>query len=212
MMNDNIGKILFEKLQELKDANGGNIDINNIDAVVEKFTEIIKSHVSSDSDLALYGQIQKISEEIRATKQGISDVDTGKMNEDFPDATFQLQSVTAATEKSTNIILTKIEEISALSSKIDNPEIKNKIQNNAIEIMEACNFQDITGQRINKVIKTLDDVEALVTKLIGTFKPKDDSNSAKKHKKTKEQELLNGPQLEGLAPTQSQIDDLFKNA
>lgn len=210
-MSYDLGKLIFEKLNELKEENGGSIDVNNIDHIVDKFTEIIKSQVSSDNDLAIYSQIEKISKQIKETKTEVSSVDTHKMHKDFPDATDQLYSITEATEKSTNIILTKAEELMKVASSIADPEIKKQINQISTEIMEACNFQDLTGQRISKVITTLSEVETIVTKLLSTFKPNKKEVIKKEQEKPQDSHLLNGPQAEHKAPSQQEIDDLFNN-
>ena len=42
----------------------------------------------------------------------------------------------------------------------------NKITNNGADVFEACSFQDITGQRITKVVKSVTYVEDRVNALI----------------------------------------------
>ena len=139
-------------------------------------------------------------------KKDLTLIDNKKVTTDFPNSADLLKSVTESTEKSTNLILTKAEEISLLATKIDNAEIRDQMQQYSLSIMEACNFQDLTGQIINKVIKTLNEVESIVSKLVMTFK--DEKVIAEKEKKD-DSHLMNGPQAPDKAPSQKQIDDLF---
>ncbi len=43
------------------------------------------------------------------------------------------------------------------------------LQDATTRIYEACSFQDITGQRITKVVATLKTIERKVAHIIGTF-------------------------------------------
>ena len=44
-----------------------------------------------------------------------------------------------------------------------------KLQDAVTQIYEACSFQDITGQRITKVVTTLKAIEGKVAHIISTF-------------------------------------------
>jgi chemotaxis protein CheZ len=89
------------------------------------------------------------------------------------------------------------------------------IMNATTEIYEACGFQDITGQRITKVVKALKDIEEKIDALVEAF----GSEIAKYKKSAPEEEpepeavtdedLLNGPQLKEKAQTQEEIDVLL---
>ena len=46
-----------------------------------------------------------------------------------------------------------------------------KLQDAVTRIYEACSFQDITGQRITKVVTTLKVIEEKVAHIISTFGP-----------------------------------------
>ena len=77
-------------------------------------------------------------------------------------------------------------------------------------IYEACSFQDITGQRITKVVTTLKAIEGKIAQIIGTFGRAGSIASADLRKATHpEAELLNGPQLPANAMDQSDIDKLL---
>lgn len=211
-MTSDLGKIIFAKLQEFKEETGGTIDINNIDVVVQSFMDAVKSHVNTEADVEVLCEIEKISQQIKDTKKDISNANPDKLQEDFPDAATQLISVTKTTEKSTNDILEAAEQIQAILPQISDEEIRNQILNKTFVIMESCSFQDLTGQRINKVVSTLEQIEKIVSKLIKTFKPdKNLIDEVAQLKKIKEQELLSGPQLNDKAPSQKDIDDLFNS-
>ncbi len=87
----------------------------------------------------------------------------------------------------------------------------DQIANEIIKIFEACNFQDITGQRINKVIKTIRFIEGRILALINIWGvdafldlPVEIQSAAEG-----DDALMNGPQLENQGITQDEINALF---
>lgn len=85
----------------------------------------------------------------------------------------ELGAAIDAMEKATGKILQSAEVIDdcakafAASRKGDYESgLAQDIQDNLMHIYEACNFQDIAGQRIGKVIGILGEVEERVTRLI----------------------------------------------
>jgi chemotaxis protein CheZ len=79
------------------------------------------------------------------------------------------------------------------------------IQDNVVKIYEACNFQDIAGQRISNVIGTMTMVEDQVAGMLARC---DNANSAviAPVRPAPRSELLNGPKLDGDSGHASQID------
>ena len=81
-----------------------------------------------------------------------------------------------------------------------------------MRIYEACSFQDITGQRITKVVNTLKTIEAKVTLIIDTFGMhhwQDIAPSIKTDTQKPDAHLLNGPQMPAAAMAQADIDALL---
>ena len=89
----------------------------------------------------------------------------------------------------------------------------DKLEFIGMELLTACSFQDITGQRINKVVNSLNYIEERLQKMIDVWHiengtadlqkialPKDDQRQ--------DNELLHGPQS-GAGMNQDDIDALF---
>jgi chemotaxis protein CheZ len=134
-------------------------------------------------------------------------------------AASELDAIVVATETSTQDILAASEQIETYVRKItglhpDDEELAtlgDQIANEIIKIFEACNFQDITGQRTNKVIKTIRFIEEKILALINIWgvdaflelpasgQPSIEGDDA----------LMNGPQLENQGITQDEINALF---
>ena len=119
----------------------------------------------------------------------------------------ELDAVVDSTERATSTILGAIEEIEtnasmlrAMTTSMAGRENIDAILERVVVAFEACNFQDLTGQRINKIVNVLKFIEEHLDKMIeawggldnfsdilGVAPPKidiDDENS-----------LLNGPKL-----------------
>jgi chemotaxis protein CheZ len=82
---------------------------------------------------------------------------------------------------------------------------------NGADAFEACSVQDITGQRISKVVKSVTYVEDWVNALIEVW-GKDEIDKIEfkpDKKKTEDEKLLHGPALEGEGISQDDIDKLF---
>ena len=108
-------------------------------------------------------ELDLIYDAINRTKQEIA-VLHGKSfsGDEMAKVTDELGAVVGGTEQATQQILEAAEAIdqsaSALS-KAASPEqarlLSEEIQERVISIFEACNFQDLTGQRIAKVMSTM---------------------------------------------------------
>ena len=129
----------------------------------------------------------------------------------------QLDAIVKATETATNTIIAAmernddiIENIRAKKKSKKLQELCDQLIENDNEVFEACSFQDITGQRINKVVKSITYVEDRVTALVDVWgKEELDKIVIKAEEKTEDEKLLEGPQMEGKGLSQSEVDALF---
>ena len=87
--------------------------------------------------------------------------------------TRELDAVVESAERATQQILGAAEDIedaaNTLSASLKREQEKSlalDIQDNVLRIFEACNFQDLTGQRIAKVLTTLKFVEERIAHMI----------------------------------------------
>ena len=82
------------------------------------------------------------------------------------------------------------------------PEMQQRIA----QIYEACNFQDLAGQRIGKVIAMLMMVEERLVAMIQRHSGVGVAQQAQTSKPTQSTELINGPRLDGASGHASQLD------
>jgi len=167
---------------------------------------VIKTRRRPAVEVGLGREIEELARLIKNAKREIASIHPGEIQrKHLPTATDELDAIVAATAEATGAILDAAEKLSALPLEGD---ASAQVNDQVTRIYEACTFQDITGQRITKVVKTLHEIEAKVAGLVRVFGGGAAGKSAVREKKAKgEADLLNGPQLQ--AASQSDIDALF---
>lgn len=129
----------------------------------------------------------------------------------LPRAGQELDAIVKETENATNAIMGAAEAIMAADA--GDPAGQAAIQAECLKIFEACSFQDITGQRIRKVVDTLTHIEDRLLKLRDIWGPDLADAAAEDPTDAREDaHLLNGPQLKGQGLDQSTVDSLFEPA
>src|SRR5690348_1114859 len=137
------------------------VDTTEVAAVVEAIVESLSGDMSI-ADLKLYRELEQLAQYIQRAKREIAEVKPHDIRErHIPMATDELDAVVEATAEATGIILDEAEAVQKLGATLP-PPVNNKIAGAVTRIYEACNFQDITGQRITKVVKTLKYIEAKI--------------------------------------------------
>lgn len=132
-------------------------------------------------------------------------------------ATDELDAVVSDTESATETILAAAETIDASAGQLvtqlsgEQREVVLAIHKEAIRIFEACNFQDISGQRISKVVSLLRFIELRVASMVDIWGAPAASETDKTPEPRLDAALLNGPALAGDVDVVSQddIDSLF---
>ena len=197
----------------------GRVDPNDILEVVQSVMASIEGDHASLSQ-RLHADIESLAEYINSTKAEIAEIRFEKIKTEYlPEASDQLTAIVGATEKATNEIFEAVELIEELASTMA-PEQAEQISQAVTRVYEACGFQDITGQRISKVVAALQDIESRVGALLQAFGEGDGAATSRlETADTKpaasdiggnsDQELISGPQLPENANSQADIDALL---
>ena len=135
-------------------------------------------------------------------------------DEALPKANEDMNETLRMTEEATNTIMSAAEEMMALD--FSDPEVaETQVMDGCIRIIEACSFQDITGQRISNVMKTLNIVESRLAHIEDAWGDIDrafsDEEVSAVEKKVGDEALLNGPSLPGEGLEQEEADRLMKS-
>lgn len=85
----------------------------------------------------------------------------------------ELDAVVVGTEQATQSILGAVEEIdrnaealAAGATSEQERQLAHEIRDRVVQIFEACNFQDLTGQRITKVVTTFKFIEDHILRMM----------------------------------------------
>jgi chemotaxis protein CheZ len=185
-------------------------------------TSLLEEHRRDMQEaLRLKVELDSIYEAINRTKREIATLRyAGAQGQEITRVTDELGAIVLGTETATDSILAAAEKIDDLSSNLSSrlsggdQEIAREILDHVISIFEACNFQDITGQRISKVVNAMRFVEERIHHMIdiwGGLESFKDVETLDDSQRKGDAALLNGPALatdKGVT-SQDAIDALF---
>ena len=188
---------IFEKDQVVK-------IINSVIGKIEKTGDLPR--------VTIYNEIAELKKIIDDARAAISSSGAGEIKgKHINTATDELDEVVKATADATGTIMDSCEVIQEQAAKAGG-EVAEAIDAEVIKVFEACSFQDITGQRITKVVSSLKAIEEKVEKLIdimGTKPPAGEGGVGEEDTRSEDEKLLNGPQLTGDAMSQEDVDALL---
>lgn len=167
--------------------------------------------------LSLYQYIERFRQEIA---QMVARDDEGDRFETMGQ---QLDAIVGATEEATHAILENMEAIDAMVEEIraaDDAQARSalcdSLNEKTMAAIEACTFQDITGQRVTKIVRSMKFVEERVNSIMTLWGKAEIEKLSAEAKKAQSPEagsdeaLLNGPALDSeMKISQDEIDKLF---
>ena len=162
-------------------------------------------------DVAIYRELREIAEYIQAMKVEIGALGVNEIRDRrIPAAGEELGAIIKATENATNTIMGCAEAV--MSAAADDVEaFKALVEEKMLVIFEACAFQDITGQRIAKVVATLEHIEMRVARFAAVLHAKDLGGYLSEVEQAgAERLLLHGPAREGEGIGQTDVDRLLR--
>lgn len=216
--NDPLRAELERRLKAMAEE-GPRTDPSDIASAVESVMATVEGDLSA-VNLKLYAEIESLARYIDGAKAEIAEIRPDEIrDEHLPAATDELEQIVGATENATNQILESVESVEEVAERLD-ADNADKITNAVTNIYEACSFQDITGQRITKVVKTLQQIETKVEALLAAFgeevarerrRKGDDREAAQAEGSDEDQDkaLMNGPAASGEGVSQDDIDALL---
>jgi|GEM_PF-520031 len=160
--------------------------------------------------------IADMHEAIERTKAEIANIKAeGEESNRFVDASHELDAIVTQTEGATQSILEAAEQIQekawVLRENGADDAVCDDIDAKATEIFMACSFQDLTGQRTNKVVQVLRYLESRINLMIniwGIEELEADATAGPVDSRP-DAHLLNGPQLAGGGVSQNNVDELM---
>jgi chemotaxis protein CheZ len=170
----------------------------------------------------LKAELDTIYEAINRTKREIASLHVSSFEgSEMLRVTDQLDAIVNGTQGATEQILSSAEFIDQAANSLaaamkgeHDRALANDIQEHVVQIFEACNFQDLTGQRISKVVATLKFIECHVVRMMeiwGGIESFQDLAPIAAGSRGADGTLVNGPKLDGDLghASQAEIDALF---
>lgn len=206
-------RVAFMKDQE---STGGKSKKEELDDAQAEHDEAV------DEVNLLRTEVRALSRSIHDTKREIKAL--GMNDEDkFSIVTNELDEIVAATERATETILNSAERIDDLAQQLRQhspdqfvTQLTDEMLENTIAMFEACNFQDLCGQRTTKVVNSLKFIEERVDKMMEIWGEENfdtvdhpDDVKAERENRAPHGEELHGPAEHGGGISQADIDALF---
>ncbi len=193
--------------------------IASLDERLMAQTEMMQQAAASAAQQSeqIDNNLGELANKLEMAKVELSGIRHPRANEDqLAMALFELDEIISATQSATGVILNAAEKILTLVSqettdKAAAAQIANEMMNEATKIFEACNFQDLTGQRVQKVVDTFLKIEEHMSAIIkGLGKDSfDHIPVGEERHASRDGTVLTGPSQENMGNNQDDIDALF---
>ena len=201
---------LRARLAALERAYGDAVPIDDLVEVMRGLLESLQGDVALQ-ERRVYGELEALAGLIRRTREEIREIRPEEIRaEHIPGANVELDAIVRHLEEATGNILDAAETIETVAA-VAAPELGAPLLDAVTSIYEACNFQDISGQRITKVVATLQTIETrlvLLVEALGCI-GRNPRESSPNRASPCETHLLAGPQLPDNANSQAEIDALL---
>ena len=203
---------LDDRIDSIRGKLGDQIEVSEVSTIVGE----VMGSLEGDFDLQeihFQDELRELLDFIEQAKADLSDIQPKDLSENkIPEASNQLDHVVSATEAAATSIMDSAEEVSELAMSLDG-EVADKLMTISTHIFEASSFQDITGQRVTKVVNTLKYLEEKLAALADAIGDTDSHLTAEKVAEEvcpeSDENLLQGPQCSATGNDQDAIDALF---
>lgn len=164
-------------------------------------------------DSSIFREFGLIANSITQARDEIGRLQPREITEDhIPGAGRELQAIISATEDATHTIMEAAENLLELETR-DIDTYRAAVEGEVMRIFEACSFQDITGQRVSKVVEALEDIDERVSRISAAFGTEGASAEKSERENAREtrkrDQILHGPALDGEGIDQNDIDQLM---
>lgn len=198
-------------VNSLRGRNEASLSLGEVASVTEVLVKTMKLYFRS-LDVRIYEECQSLSDYITNARKEIAALQPE--NEEgarIPRAGRELEAIVIQTEEATDTIMDAAEKIMG-SEATDLETYQAEVNDQIMRIFEACSFQDITGQRISKVVETLSYIERRSDKLkniLGVDADLDGGLEDDEPPTREDDHLLSGPALAGEGIDQDEVDALM---
>ena len=218
-MSNNTAQLDPKRVEEiakyLKKGRDGDIALKDVMVMAELMVGSMQSFFEA-LDSSVYSELREIADYIGGAKDEIRNLQANDIkNKRIPEAGKELDAIVQSTEEATNSIMEQAERLMAADTS-DAEAFQGEVNDAVMQIFEACSFQDITGQRISKVVETLNFIDTRISRLAEVIGGGDaethltELEAAREDRKDKY--ILNGPQDAADAISQDDIDSMLNGS
>lgn len=222
---------LSQRIAALEASQKGDmIPAEQVRELVAAVKEMFGQQGQVQSNERLYQELGELAHYINNAKKELQEVKSSNIaDQHLPSATNQLDAIVQMTEAATSKIMDECDRLTMFHTdmrerliNMDPPlepdalagvdDAINQAATSITHIFEACNFQDITGQRVQKVVRALQEIERQVLRMVvvfGLVENKDRLDAETTAELQEDAALLNGPQLDGQGLEQDEIDSIL---
>ena len=210
MVDGGLSKQIELLVDNLRKQNTASMSLTEVASVTEVLIGTMNVFYKS-IDTSIYRECRALSDYITNARKEIASLQPVDLESArIPRAGLELDAIVQQTEEATNTIMEAAEEIMGADTS-DAEAYQATTQDAVMRIFEACSFQDITGQRISKVVETLSHIENRVLELRNLMGVTDEDVQEAMQDDVPEGDaaLLSGPALKGEGIDQSEVDNLM---
>lgn len=211
MNSEELPKQIELLVNNLRKRNDNSLSLADIASVTEILIATMQSFFKN-IDTSIYRECRALSDYITDARSEIAALQPGDLEDtQIPRAGMELDAIVQATEEATNTIMQSAEDIMGADPTDDS--YADVVNESVMNIFEACSFQDITGQRISKVVHTLSHIEGRILELRDLLGVTDEdiATAHGEDTRTEDEKLLGGPALEGEGIDQSAVDQMLND-
>ncbi len=188
------------------------VSLSDVMHFAESMAKSMDSYFGS-IDKKFYREFCEIGDSIAKMREDIGQLQPNDLkNSHIPSAGDELAAIVSTTEDATDTIMSGAETIMEADSE-NTVAYQEIVFEQTMKIMEACSFQDLTGQRISKVVETLEHIELRISSFAAAIGDIDGiielSEESQERERRRKDLILNGPQSKENAIAQSAVDDMF---
>jgi chemotaxis protein CheZ len=177
------------------------IAVDNLCDAVKRSRKGVGQRVQTELDVLAETVNRTQDQLVRLKPEQISGLRVGS-------AHAELDAVILHTEQAAGDFLLAVEELEAIAETLPKKKAA-AIQVITTRMLEASTFQDISGQRLDKAKKEIAEIDTCVAALLSVLGHEVEVEEPDPDKEMTEDDLLNGPQHEGVGSSQDDVDALL---
>jgi len=203
---------LENRIENIREKFGDKVKVSDVSEIVGEVMGTLEGDFNLQEN-HFQDELRDLLKHIEQTKSELTNIQPKYLSESkIPEASNQLDQVIATTEDAATKIMDSAEELSDLAMTLDG-ELAERLMLISTAIFETSSFQDITGQRVTKVVNTLKYLEEKLEALANAIGDTDSHIQAEENAANidpdSNENLLQGPQCAVMGNDQDAIDSLF---